>query len=146
MRCFICNKKTNSIHHINPEKNGGIDEEKNLISLCKKHHDIVEGVCSKCNNLPCSKHNFKYCWGFDDSLPPIHFVQKIGTETDNENAQITCIFCGNKNIVRKSIWDINIYKQIYSAIFSCNKCNRKFSLLLNKLQWYKAIDTIHVNL
>jgi hypothetical protein len=42
-RCFICQGPARERHHIIALKNGGKNWKKNLVSLCKGCHDIVEG-------------------------------------------------------------------------------------------------------
>jgi len=42
-KCFICcSRQELSAHHIKPRDLGGKDEERNLITLCKKCHDYIE--------------------------------------------------------------------------------------------------------
>ena len=42
MRCPICSNKAVSQHHIKPRAEGGTDDPRNLVWLCKKCHDEVE--------------------------------------------------------------------------------------------------------
>jgi hypothetical protein len=62
-------------HHING--NDSDNSLRNLINLCPKCHDLVQGICDKCQNQPdCSIKKLQQCWGFDDALPPIHFRRR----------------------------------------------------------------------
>jgi hypothetical protein len=40
--CRITGSKNLSVHHIKPRSEGGKTKQRNLITLCHKHHDIVE--------------------------------------------------------------------------------------------------------
>ena len=43
--CFVCGSKKNlERHHINPRSNGGKATPKNIIPLCAKCHDRLEGA------------------------------------------------------------------------------------------------------
>ena len=43
-KCFICGTRRDlTAHHIKPRDEEGKDEERNLITLCEKCHDYVEG-------------------------------------------------------------------------------------------------------
>jgi len=42
--CPFCDKEANSKHHIIPRNEGGIDEDRNTIWLCKYCHDTYEGL------------------------------------------------------------------------------------------------------
>lgn len=47
MKCPICStRRATSTHHIKPRDDGGSDNHKNTIMLCKPCHDIVEEVYS----------------------------------------------------------------------------------------------------
>ncbi len=39
--CEMCNEIAVDIHHIDYKSQGGTDEVKNLIALCRKHHDLA---------------------------------------------------------------------------------------------------------
>ena len=45
MKCPICNtRKATSLHHVTPRDNGGSNNHRNKIMLCKPCHDIAEEV------------------------------------------------------------------------------------------------------
>lgn len=68
------------LHHINGK--GNDDRLNNKIRLCPRCHDLVQGICDKCQNQSfCSYPKFNMCWRFEDALPPIYFKQKIEEET-----------------------------------------------------------------
>lgn len=152
-KCFKCKKRGNfSYHHIDGMGSQlPIDKQNNnssnLISLCPACHDIIEGICSKCfvrNN--CNKNKFKECWGFEDSLPPIHFrtIEDIFEENlfIEKSYEAHCPKCGSDNIIRISKWTYDgVYKHSsnWIAIYRCSKCNKKFSRVLNNL-CEKSID------
>ena len=39
--CEICHSPGVDIHHINYKSRGGVDEIKNLMALCRYHHDLA---------------------------------------------------------------------------------------------------------
>ena len=43
-KCPLCDKDANSNHHIKPISEGGIDESRNIVWLCRPCHDKVEGI------------------------------------------------------------------------------------------------------
>ena len=43
-KCPLCDKEASSPHHIKPRSEGGTDDERNLVWLCKSCHDRVEGL------------------------------------------------------------------------------------------------------
>lgn len=43
MKCYVCGDKKAAMHHIKPRAEGGTDDHRNLIPLCKEHHDQLEG-------------------------------------------------------------------------------------------------------
>lgn len=43
-RCPLCDKEATSEHHIKPRSEGGGDEPRNKVLLCKSCHDRVEGI------------------------------------------------------------------------------------------------------
>ena len=44
MKCPICDKEADSPHHIKSRAEGGTDDPRNLINLCKKCHNDIEGL------------------------------------------------------------------------------------------------------
>ena len=42
-KCFICKNTPTSAHHIIPRAEGGTDDERNIIYVCEKCHNIIEG-------------------------------------------------------------------------------------------------------
>ena len=42
-KCFICKSTPTSRHHITPRTKGGTDESRNMIYVCNKCHDKIEG-------------------------------------------------------------------------------------------------------
>ena len=42
--CPLCDQEANSPHHIKPRSEGGTDEPRNIVYLCRSCHDQVEGV------------------------------------------------------------------------------------------------------
>jgi len=43
-KCPLCDKEADSQHHIKPHSEGGTDDLRNLVWLCKSCHDRVEGM------------------------------------------------------------------------------------------------------
>jgi len=124
--CWKCrqeNAKTNdskvnkiSKHHIKGHNKG--DE---LISLCQKHHDLVEGICGNCQRQPnCFESLFKQCWRFEDALPPINFKPKQIVTIETDNFKLECPECDSNNIVRLSYWNKTILP--LDAYWKCNDC------------------------
>ena len=84
-QCWRCRTTTseNMIHHVN----GNHEDEKpqNLLRLCLKCHDLVQGICDKCNQQKdCYIQKLQRCWRFEDALPPIYFRPK---QESNGNGQ-----------------------------------------------------------
>ena len=73
-QCWKCRTTTskNMLHHIN----GNQEDEKpqNLLRLCVKCHDLIQGICDKClNQRDCFNQKLQRCWRLEDALPPIYF-------------------------------------------------------------------------
>jgi len=43
-RCPLCDGEANSPHHIKPLLEGGTDEPRNIVYLCRRCHDEIEGL------------------------------------------------------------------------------------------------------
>ena len=43
-RCPLCDGEADSAHHIKPRSEGGSDESRNIVWLCRSCHDRVEGL------------------------------------------------------------------------------------------------------
>ena len=73
-QCWRCRTTKNYVgsHHIN--RNHNDSRSFNKIGLCKRCHDVIQGVCDKCSNQPdCHIKRFQQCWYFDDAIPPIYY-------------------------------------------------------------------------
>ena len=60
--CQCCGKKNCrlEVHHIKFRRNGGTDDEENLITLCKECHDGIHAGTVVLNNKPKKSKNLKY--------------------------------------------------------------------------------------
>ena len=41
--CTLCNAAASDLHHVRSRGQGGRDNEQNLVSLCRMHHDLLHG-------------------------------------------------------------------------------------------------------
>lgn len=85
-QCWRCRttKEATGLHHIDGNSNNSVTH--NLIRLCKRCHDLAQGICDQCKiQSSCGVRYFTSCWGFDGALPPIHFRKKEALESDPEN-------------------------------------------------------------
>lgn len=84
-KCWKCKKQINkiNIHHV--DGNHENNNFNNKVYLCKKCHDLVQGICDKCEKLKsCRMAIFKECWSFDDAFPPIYFkINSLPRESIN---------------------------------------------------------------
>lgn len=129
MYCWKCknndilNKKKVSKHHIQGHLKGL------EIPLCKTHHNLIEGICGKCQDQQdCWLKKFKQCWHFEDSLPPIFFRPKQ-ISIDADAFEANCPKCKSSDIKRISLWKRTILP--LEAYWKCNKCQKIFSLSLD---------------
>ena len=77
-RCRTTSEPT-GIHHID----GNHDNQKpqNLLRLCQKCHDFIQGICDKCaSQKDCHIQKLQRCWMFENALPPIYFREKSNGE------------------------------------------------------------------
>lgn len=117
MKCWKCGKgplRKENIHHINfnDEDNSPI----NRIPLCPTCHDLIEGICTICQNMGvCHTRKFKDCWRYETNLPPIHFARTIGKE----------------NQVKSDIWNNRLNILTESGCF-CTKCSLERTTLTMK--------------
>lgn len=58
--CRVCQKPGVEVHHIEFRSRGGKDETKNLVLLCKPHHDDVHGHVLKISGNPNLKRGLKF--------------------------------------------------------------------------------------
>lgn len=86
-QCWRCRStiSENAIHHIN----GNHEDEnpQNLLRLCPKCHDLVQGICDKCEGQKdCYVQKLQRCWAFEDAIPPIYF-HKVSTDGLSEDVK-----------------------------------------------------------
>ncbi len=142
-RCYKCGNtgKDVSAHHING--NHGDNRLPNLISLCTKCHDLVQGICDKCRiQGDCFRNCFIECWMFEEALPPIHFRLRQDDAVENEN--ITAINVdgrGDQDVTKSTEKPIKI-KQFHrkresltkSAMYvTCGRCGQKMRINKSKI-------------
>ena len=81
-QCWMCRTTKDEgigIHHTN----GNHSENRNnslwnKINLCRKCHDLVQGICDKCaNQNGCYVKKLQQCWAFSDALPPIFYRERM---------------------------------------------------------------------
>jgi hypothetical protein len=87
-QCWRCRTTISeiSVHHIdgNPEN----EKPQNLLRLCKKCHDFIQGICDNCKDQKfCYVQKLQRCWAFEDSLPPIYFRPKDKDEWSDSHPQ-----------------------------------------------------------
>ena len=80
-QCWKCRTTTHDhmIHHVNGDHND--EKPQNLLRLCQKCHDLMQGICDKCEGQKdCYTQKLQRCWRFEDALPPIYFKQIVKDE------------------------------------------------------------------
>lgn len=129
MSCWICRNegiRTNTkltTHHIRGHLTG------DTIELCKRHHNLVEGICGHCaGQNECFQTNFMMCWRFSSSLPPIYFRPKM-IEMKIEAFEIKCPKCNSGKMTRVTFWNRTILP--LEAYWKCEKCDKLSYLSLN---------------
>jgi len=115
-QCWRCRTTMEGVHrhHINGDHE--LNMPTNLINLCKKCHDLVQGICDECiAQSECHTKKFVECWRFDKALPPIHFRAKSDIIEDEP---------------KKPIISVNGDK--YPLKRACDSCHQKF-ISLNQI-------------
>jgi len=105
-RCWRCRSSIRvALHHI--KGNVEYKNPSDVISLCPKCHDLIQGICDKCaDQIVCHVKKLQRCWAFDDALPPIYFLEKpfftskdpLPTPCLEESTPQTSDFRANKTI------------------------------------------------
>lgn len=79
-QCWKCRSTISdtNIHHVNGNRKD--EKPQNLLRLCPKCHDLIQGICDKCiTQKDCYTQKLQRCWAFEDALPPIYFRTRIDT-------------------------------------------------------------------
>jgi len=140
-QCWKCRtrKGTISFHHINGNHN---DVRKfNLINLCSKCHDVVQGICDKCQNQrDCYGIRFCNCWRFEDALPPIYYRVGVGIggqetkidnpselldKTENDQKSKTSMMSGTNKILKNYPRLPEKYNHKVDIYGKCELCSLK---------------------
>jgi 5-methylcytosine-specific restriction endonuclease McrA len=59
-RCRVCGKPGFEVHHIEFRSRGGKDDTKNLVLLCKRHHEDVHGHVLEIAGNPNKKNGLTF--------------------------------------------------------------------------------------
>jgi 5-methylcytosine-specific restriction endonuclease McrA len=60
--CRVCRKPGVEVHHIEFRSRGGKDDTRNLVLLCKRHHEDVHGHVLKISGNPNQKRGLRFDW------------------------------------------------------------------------------------